>query len=275
MANSRFGLRTRLGLVRSYTEGLGATDADATAFLNAAGITDATIIGAIQQLVIDLKLYSVWSKMKAIYPFVGGTASTHKWNLKDPQDTDGAYRLTFYGGWTHNSNGVTPNGSNAYADTFLNPNTVFSSNYASHGAYFRETFDAGQTNVFGVTNGTQRFDFGYDNGVLTVFNSIGSNNSDASSDSSNRGFVVATRQGASVVKLFRNNVSKISGTQSFVSYPAFNYFIGARNANGTAALFSNSKSIAFLFIGDSLTETDATNYNTAVNAFQTTVGRQI
>lgn len=275
MANSRFGLRTRLGLVRSYTEGLGATDADATAFLNAAGITDATIIGAIQQLVIDLKLYSVWSKMKAIYPFVGGTASTHKWNLKDPQDTDGAYRLTFYGGWTHNSNGVTPNGGNAYADTFLNPNTVFSSNYASHGAYFRETFDAGQTNVFGVTNGTQRFDFGYDNGVLTVFNSIGSNNSDASSDSSNRGFVVATRQGASVVKLFRNNVSKISGTQSFVSYPAFNYFIGARNANGTAALFSNSKSIAFVFIGDSLTDTDATNYNTAVNAFQTTLGRQI
>jgi len=275
MANSRFGLRTRLGLVRSYTEGLGATDADATAFLNAAGITDATIIGAIQQLVIDLKLYSVWSKMKAIYPFVGGTASTHKWNLKDPQDTDGAYRLTFYGGWTHNSNGVTPNGSNAYADTFLNPNTVFSSNYASHGAYFRETFDAGQTNVFGVTNGTQRFDFGYDNGVLTVFNSIGSNNSDASSDSSNRGFVVATRQGASVVKLFRNNVSKISGTQSFVSYPAFNYFIGARNANGTAALFSNSKSIAFLFIGDSLTDTDATNYNTAVQAFQTTLGRQV
>lgn len=275
MANSRLGLRTRLGLVRAYTEGNRAIDADAQAFYDAAGITDETQRVAINSLILDLKKYDIWAKMKAIYPFVGGTASTHKFNLKDPQDTNGAYRLTFYGGWTHNSNGVTPNGSTGYADTFLNPNTVFSSNYASHGAYFRETFDAGQTNVFGVTNGSQRFDFGYDNGVLSVFNAIGSNNSDTSSDTSNRGFIVATRQGASVVKLFRNNVSKISGTQSFVSYPAFNYFIGARNANGTAALFSNSKSIAFVFIGDSLTDTDATNYNTAVNAFQTTLGRQI
>ena len=54
--------------------------------------------------------------MKALYPFVGGTATSHKFNLKDPRDLDAAFRLQFNGGWTHNSNGVTPNGTNGYAD---------------------------------------------------------------------------------------------------------------------------------------------------------------
>ena len=56
-------------------------DADAQAFITAAVITDNTQITAINTLVTDLKAYNIWSKMKALYPFVGGTASTHKWNL--------------------------------------------------------------------------------------------------------------------------------------------------------------------------------------------------
>ena len=60
-------------------------DADAAAFLAAAGITDATITSAINTLVIDMKDDGLWSKMDAIYPFVGGTATTHKFNLKNQQ----------------------------------------------------------------------------------------------------------------------------------------------------------------------------------------------
>jgi len=72
--------------------GLGL-DPDALAFLTAAGITDATITAAIDTLVLDLKGYGIWTKMKAIYPFVGGTATTHKYNLKDP--VDAMQRLEF------------------------------------------------------------------------------------------------------------------------------------------------------------------------------------
>jgi hypothetical protein len=151
---------------------------------------------------------------------------------------------------------------------------VFGSNYASQGAYFRTAFTLGQTNISGTTNGTQRFDFGYDNGYLVPFNAIGSNNSDVSSDTDNKGLIVATRQGASVVKLFRNNVLKVNGTQSFSSYPALNYFIAARNA-GTPQLFSNMGNLAFHFIGDGLTDDDATNLYYSTQVFQTTLGRQI
>jgi hypothetical protein len=70
MSNARFGLRVRNGLMRGITEGLSAVDADALAFITAAGITDATQQSAINQLVITLKGLSIWTKMKAIYPFV-------------------------------------------------------------------------------------------------------------------------------------------------------------------------------------------------------------
>jgi len=38
--------------------------------------------GAINELVKDLKSNNLWDKMKSIYPFVGGTVSSHRFNLK-------------------------------------------------------------------------------------------------------------------------------------------------------------------------------------------------
>ena len=113
-------------------------DPDAVAFLTAASITDATITTAINTLVIQLKAIGVWSKLKAIYPFVGGTATTHKFNLKNPANTDAAFRLLFVGGWTHSANGALPNGTNAYADTFLNANTALT-NTSNHLSFYSRT----------------------------------------------------------------------------------------------------------------------------------------
>jgi hypothetical protein len=67
-------------------------DVDALAFIAAASITDSTQQSAIDTLVKSLKSANIWTKMKALYPFVGGTATTHKFNLKDPRDLDAAYR---------------------------------------------------------------------------------------------------------------------------------------------------------------------------------------
>ena len=105
---------------------LSGINPDAQAFITAAGITDPTQISAINSLVNGLQADGIWTKMKAIYPFVGGTATTHKYNLKDPRDLDAAFRLVFNGGWTHSSTGATPNGTNGYADTKLVPSSVLS-----------------------------------------------------------------------------------------------------------------------------------------------------
>jgi hypothetical protein len=94
-------------------------DADALSFITAASITDNTQKTAINTLVTDLKTYNIWTKMKALYPFVGGSAFSHKFNLKDPRDDNGAFRLLFVNGWTHSSTGALPNGTDAYADTII------------------------------------------------------------------------------------------------------------------------------------------------------------
>ena len=249
-------------------------DPDAQAFFGrvtaAGGTLSSTEQNAINQLVVDMKSYGIWTAMKAIYPMVGASAAACAQNLKSSSFTG-----TFNGGWTFSTTGATPNGTSGYMNTNLNPNSVFGLGYASNGSYFRTTFTAGQTNINGVTNGTQRFDFGYDNGVLAPFNAIGSNSSDVGTDTDNRGFLLSTRQGASVVKLFRNNVLKINGSQTFTSYPSLNYFVAARNLNGTPQLLSNMGSLAFHIIGDGLSDTEASNFYNAVQAFQTTLSRQV
>ena len=62
-----------------------ALDPDTPAYLTATGL-DASFAPALDGLVVGLKGYGLWTKMAAIYPFIGGTAALHKWNLKDPRD---------------------------------------------------------------------------------------------------------------------------------------------------------------------------------------------
>ena len=64
-----------------------------SAFLTASAISDATIRGGLNTFDIGLIANSLDTKMKAVYPFVGGTASTHRWNFMDARDLNAAYRL--------------------------------------------------------------------------------------------------------------------------------------------------------------------------------------
>ena len=95
-------------------------DADAQTFFTAASITDTTQKSAVNQLVLDLKSANIWTKMKAIYPIVGGSASSHAVNLKTP----GTYNLTYATGMTHSSTGMTGNGTSGYANTSITPKYV-------------------------------------------------------------------------------------------------------------------------------------------------------
>jgi hypothetical protein len=52
-------------------------------------------------------------------------------------------------------------------------------------------------------------------------------------------------------------------------------FIGARNSNGVGGDFFNTYECAFASIGDGLTDTDAANLYTRVQAYQTALSRQL
>ena len=110
-----------------------------TAWIAATGETDLTILGALNTLETDLTTYGLTSKMKALYPFVGGTAAKHKFNFMDARDLDAAFRLTFSGGWTHSSNGALPNGTNGYANSYFNPLTNGLTTASAHLSFYGRT----------------------------------------------------------------------------------------------------------------------------------------
>ena len=277
MANITNGLgQTKVG-VRSQAGGGGGIDADAQAFITAASITDSTQQSAINTLVTSLKSANIWTKMKALYPFVGGTASAHKFNLKDPRDLDTAYRLVFNGGWTHSSTGALPNGTTGWATTYFNPVTQLTTQSSNHLAiYLRTNINEPAVDMGSFADPGLGYDIEsrYSN-VLYSFNGIPNVYlSFANTDS--RGLFINTRTGNNVHKILINGVVRGTNTNNFLGFPNTNIALATRyNVSTSLPQSYSSKEQAFASIGDGLTDTEAANFYTAVQTFQTTLGRNV
>lgn len=255
-------------------------DPDAQAFFTASGLTGATELNAINQLVLDLKGYGIWAKMKAIYPFVGGTAALHKWNLKDPQDTNAAFRLVFNGGWTHSANGALPNGVNGYANPFLNPNVSLTL-LNTHLSFYSRTSAIGNgkrdIGAFMGPYSTPSFSIGTNTGVLLSDHYWFTTNRMSRTIPNAQGLMLTSRTNDTTHKAYRNGV-QLGATDTVSNagntMPNAPLFIGAANSDFGAIGFS-TKEYAFASIGDGLTDTEAANFYTAVQAYQTTLSRQV
>jgi hypothetical protein len=265
---------------KSYFSLAASTDADAQAFITAAGITDATQKSAVNQLVLDLKSANIWTKMKAIYPIVGGTASSHKWNLKDPRDLDAAFRLTFSTGYTHSSNGITPNGA-AYSNTFLIPSSVLT-NHNIHLSYYSRTSAGavGGAEIGGCSSGGS---LQYSMSLYSTYNANKKNfcAGDAgtyalfSTNSNTAGFQIGSRTANNNAKMYWNGSLLTTNTNTYSgSLTPVSMILTAFNLNGAIAEYS-LKQVAFASIGYGLTDTEAANFYTAVQTYQTTLGRQV
>jgi hypothetical protein len=221
--------------------------------------------------------------MKAIYPFVGGTATTHKWNLKDPRDLDAAYRLAFSGAWTHSSTGALPNGANAYADTYLAPSGNLTASNTAVSYYSRtNTTTNGGTELGSWSSG---YNFGIE---LTIYRSVASNKTAAIINSGGgtaqisggnstptTGLLIGSRLANNNAFVNKNGSTIGTNTNTVTNtLNTFKLYIGASNDFGTAGAYSN-KETAFAHIGDGLTTTEAANLYTAVQKYQTSLSRQV
>jgi hypothetical protein len=250
---------------------------ETNAFLFSTQITDATIQTATNTLVSDLKTANIWTKMKAVYPMVGGTATTHKFNLVNAQDTDAAFRLTFAGGITHSSTGITGNGTNGYANTQFNPSVSSTLNNTHISFYSRTNNDTTAIDV-GNSNGSGgqwlmalRF-----TGVGTIsdqYNSTTGRITTAQSDS--RGLFIGTRTTSAIHKAFKNGIQIGStNTGASGSFQNLNITLLAQNQNNIPLSYS-TRECAFASIGDGLTDAEALALYNATQTFQTTLGRQV
>jgi hypothetical protein len=260
-------------LVNPYWYAPSCGDADAVAFLTATGITDATISSAICTLVTTMKADGTWAKMSAIYPMVGNTASQQKWNLKDPRDLNAAFRLTFSGGWSFSANGALPNGSNSFANTFFNPSANASQN-SHHISYYSRT-NSNLTEVeIGGANATQGSVLEIRTSNITYYRINSSSVYVSAADTDSRGNYIANRTASNVINGWRNSTKIANGTTASGTLSTQNYYLGSNNSNGSPNFYSR-KECAFATIGSGLTDAEAALLYTSIQAFQTTLARQV
>ena len=259
------------GIVASQLAGF---DADAQAFFNrvttAGGTLSATEKTAVNQLVLDLKSYSIWSKMKAIYPMVGASAAACAQNLKSSSFTG-----TFTSGWTFASTGATPNGTSAYFDTNYSP-SVNSTITDNHFMLYLPSVSipSGYTCDLGAFSAsyTDRFGTGYyQNPSLDTTNFDVRKRTTVSNSLIGSGFILYSRSATNSAKIYFNNSLVATDTSTTLSYgfPNITVYLGALHLGTTAISYSDRRN-AFASMGDSLTDTQASNFYTAVQAFQTT-----
>jgi len=252
-------------VVSSYT-------ARTTAFATATGITDATILGALNTFDLGLISNSLDTKMKAVYPFVGGTSTTQKYNFIDARDLDVAFRLSFSGGGTFSSNGYQPNGTNAFADTFLIPSSKLSLNSTHISGYIR-------TANSGVAPLLSSEDASYNKGLYIWPYNGGNYSVRLNDDTSTVGTHTTPPLGLNIASRTASNVKKyrVNNTQIFnvnVASTSLNtdsiYIAKSRN---NANYFGNQ--ISFISIGDGLTDAQENILYTLTQEMQTTLSRNV
>lgn len=258
---------------------LSGSDRDAAAFLEAAGIVATHQQRAIYELVRLLKQYGLWSKMKAIYPFVGGTATTHKWNLKDPRDQDAAYRLTFSGGWTHSGTGALPNGTTGYANTYLVPSVILSLNN-THLSIYSRTNSTGNYADIGCAGDSNNNGYGYlqilskwsDNIFYTQINDVDFNDTTVSNS---LGLFIGSRTASAIANNYQNGNLVKAKTGNSTNLPIRAISLSARYLVGNIYQNYSPRELAFATIGDGLTDTEAANLYNAVQRYQQLLGRAV
>lgn len=251
-----------------------AYDADAQAFITATGISG-TNASAINTLVIDLKAANIWSKMKALYPIIGGSATSHKFNLKDPRDLDAAYRLVFAGGVTHSSNGFAGNGTNGWANTFVNPNTLFTSGFASNGIYNRVS-TTNQGIYIGTTVGSINF-FRINpiGGAIRHFNRGPAAAQTNHVVLNELGFSANSRTSNTLLTSIDNTGALQTNTTNVtIAYSGFIIPLLVNNSSGAYNSYSNAQ-LSFAYISDALTSSELTTLKSINQTYQTTLGRQV
>jgi hypothetical protein len=205
----------------------------------------------------------------------GSMLDQMKFNLRNPADTDAAFRLTYSGSWNGGYSGNKPNGATGtYADTKLNISSSLILNNAHVAAYSRTNIsNAGAMFGAGTSNNNAIMLLPYLGGAAIVnFSSDGGNNS-ISGQTNSLGLRILGRTNPNEIHLY-NNTTKFTKIQASTGYDNITLTLGANNKTGGITNY-DTREQAFTTIGDGLTDYQAKALYWIVQKFQTTLGRQV
>jgi hypothetical protein len=240
-----------------------------TAWIAATLETDTTILNALNTFEAGLIANSLTGKFNALYPFVGGTSGKHSYNFINTLN----FQLSFVGGWTHAATGALPNGTNSHADTTLVPSTTLTLNDTHLSVYSRTNTNVGTDIGCATTGPTITTYVAARNSGNTVGNIHQTLNSlVANSDS--RGWFISSRTGATTVDVYKNGASILASTVVSISRPAVSIYLAARRLNASLD-GRTARELAFASIGSGLSSGEVSTLYTLIQAFQTSLSRQV
>ena len=269
-------------------------DIDAVAYLNATGVpnnntilyvgtryerTGRFIWYVVNNFVKNLKgyglinnQYNLWNKLVAVYPFIGGTATAHKFNLKNPLDTNAAFRLTYVNTLSHSGAGLVGSAS-GYALTNLYPLINLSLN------------DVHICNI--ISNITPTWGFSYEMGIfangtgdgLYKRSTEGSNTDNAINSNFNTNFATSGRstilyRSSSTVQKHCKDGTVSSSNITSIALANINFpLMGLYNRNTSNYTNFSANSHSYDSIGFGFTDAEATMYHNCIVNLQTLLNR--
>jgi hypothetical protein len=251
----------------------GFVDSDALAFFArvtaAGGSLTTTEKAAVNTLVVTMKADGTWTPMKVLYPMVGASAAACAQNLKSSSFTG-----TFSSGWTYASTGITCSGA-SLMNTFLTPSIDLSLNNTHLSVYVRTNNALANPAIANTDNvsGNNELSVYPRYTGNDVYIRINASSSPITTSANSQGMHIGSRIVSTQIKYYKNS-SSFSLSNNSLSLTTGTMPLGALRYLGTITTYYTGE-FAFCSIGDGLTDTQAGNFYTSVQAFQTTLGRQV
>lgn len=217
------------------------------------------------------------SKFKTVWPRLGGTAARHGINLINPANTNAAHRSEFFGGWTHGPTGSLPNGTNSHINCHIRP-VDWTYNSFTNGFYIRQAPSASQM-MAGVYDATTPANNAYYftpvwNATVALLRYSGL---ELTAPRITGAGLHTFTQNATVMKAHYNG----SLARTVANVPAVLFQSTTLDLYSSAWRFSGSvlnrsnKENAFEFISDELTDGENAIWYAAIQAFNTSLGRNV
>lgn len=244
---------------------------EALTFINTLPLTDTTDKDYVNCIVSGLKSANLFTPHLFIKPYVGATAGKHKFNLMNPITDVAGHPDSYFGGLTHNSLGVTGNGSTGYINTNFNASAKFSSKNRTYILYANDLLE--NSYDFGALNGAfvgDSFASRFGGQAYPSIKSISNGGPFTVANSS--GCWIITRQDMTI-RVYRNGVLVKTFTVSNDIEPNVNLILAAAWVDTSVQYFSSRTYKYFAAMDQFLTDSQAAAYSAVIVAAQTLKGR--
>jgi hypothetical protein len=243
-----------------------AFNIDASKFIDTVGITDGAQKSAINVLVTQLKDSALWNKFLAIYPMIGGTSLSMRYNLMDPRNSDDAYRLTFNGSPVFNATGVLFPTTNDYGNTHLADSILpYNNNSISY-------YSLTQNAVNGYDMGC--YDPAYPANEFAIFNATDASNwfgyaEYGMAPSNTKGLFLLSSTDSDVKRYDNSIITSVKGSApsaGYVNLPILLGIVAEAPAGG-------QRECGFASIGYGLTDAEVVTFYNIVQNYEAALGR--